>query len=143
GTGIAVSGPYVYWTGQSFFVGSENGIDGNTILFIGQYLAREDRNGVPPTVSITTPTNGGAVIEGTRITAHANAADDVAVDSVTFMVNGQVVFVDTSEPYEYTFTVPSTAGTLIISATATDLGNNASTAQVTVSVVPDPLTTVV
>ena len=30
GTGIAVSGPYVYWTGQSFFVGSENGVSGST-----------------------------------------------------------------------------------------------------------------
>src|SRR5262249_6825316 len=115
-----------------------------TRLFIGQYLALEDRNGVPPTVSITAPVNGASVIEGTKITAHVNASDDVGVAAVTFLVNGEQVFVDTSEPYEYTFTVPSTAGTLIISATATDLGNNTSTAQdVTVSVVPDPGTTVV
>ena len=98
GTGIAVSGPYVYWTGQSFFVGNENGTDGNTRLFIGQYLALEDRNGIPPTVSITSPVNGASVIESTKVTVHANASDDVAVTSVTFMVNGQVAFVDTSEP---------------------------------------------
>ena len=40
--------------------------------------------------------------------------------------------------------MPSDAGTLIISATASDLGNNTSTAQdVTVSIVPDPGTTVI
>src|SRR5262249_2003809 len=79
GTGIAVSGPYVYWTGQSFFVGNENGTTGTTKLFIGQYLALEDRNGVPPTVSITSPAAGASVIEGTKVTVKANASDDVAV----------------------------------------------------------------
>ena len=39
GTGIALSGPYVFWTGQSFVVSAENGTSGVTRLFIGQYLA--------------------------------------------------------------------------------------------------------
>jgi hypothetical protein len=147
GTGIAVSGPYVYWTGETFFVGNENGSDpvyGPTRLFIGQYLALEDRNGIPPTVSITSPPAGSSVIEGTKVTVKATASDDVGVASVAFMINGQPAFVDTSEPYEYTFTVPTTAGTLTLSAVATDLGNNSTTAQdVIVSVIPDPGTTVV
>lgn len=143
GTGIAVSGPYVFWTGQSFVVSQENGTTGNTRLFIGQYLALEDRGGVPPTVSITAPLNGASLIAGTSVTVRATASDDVAVSSVEFLVNGQPVFVDTSEPYEHTFTVPSTAGTMIVSAIASDLGNNTTTAaDVTVAVVPDPLTTV-
>ena len=39
GTGIAVNGPFVYWTGESFVVGPENGSSGTTRLFIGQYLS--------------------------------------------------------------------------------------------------------
>ena len=144
GTGIAVSGPYVYWTGQSFFVGSENGTTGSTKLFIGQYLAHEDRGGVAPTVSITAPAEGAEAIVGTKVTARAAAADDVGVASVTFYVNGQAAFVDTSEPFEYAFIAPSTPGTLILGATAIDLGNNTGTADdVAISIVPDPLTTVV
>ena len=38
-TGIAVNGPFVYWTGESFAVGPENGSSGITRLFIGQYLS--------------------------------------------------------------------------------------------------------
>jgi hypothetical protein len=144
GTGIAVSGPFVYWTGQSFVVGAENGTNGQTKLFIGQYLALEDRGGVPPTVSITTPADGAEQIAGTKLVARATAADDVGVASVTFYVNGQPAFLDTSEPFEYSFIAPSTPGTLILGATAVDLGNNTATANnVAVSVVPDPLTTVI
>src|SRR5262249_20975324 len=124
GTGIAVSGPYVYWTGQSFVVSQENGVDGTTKLFIGQYLALEDRTAVPPTVSITSPPDGSSAIEGTKVTVHANASDDVSVSSVTFLVNGAAAFVDTSEPYEFTFTAQPGAGTVIVGAIATDLGNN-------------------
>jgi hypothetical protein len=143
GTGIAVSGPYVYWTGQSFVVSSENGVSGTTRLFIGQYLALEDRNGVAPTVTITSPDDGTTVIQGLPVTVRATATDDVAVSSVSFTVNGQVVLVDTSQPYEHTFTVPDT-GTVLLGAMAADLGGNVTNAQtVTVSVIPDPLTTVV
>ena len=124
-------------------VGSENGVDGTTKLFIGQYLALEDRNGVPPTVSITSPANGSTAIQGTRVTIRANAVDDVGVAAVSFSATGQQPFVDTSEPYEYAFTA-SDLGPVIISASATDLGNNTTSAQdVTVTIVPDPGTTVV
>ena len=144
GTGVAVSGPYVYWTGQTSFVGSENGVNGTTRLFIGQYIALEDRAGVPPTVAIDSPANGGQVIEGTSVTVHVTATDDVAISSVTFLVNGQAAFTDTSQPYEYTLTVPTGGnGTLTLGATAIDFGANVGTAaNVALAVIPDPLTTV-
>ncbi len=144
GTGIAVSGAHVYWTGQSFVVGDENGVAGTTRLFIGQYLAVEDRAGVPPTVSIVSPTTGTTVIEGSTLTTRVSAVDDVAVRQVEFVINGQLAFTDTSEPYEYTFNVATGVSTLVIGARATDLGGNVGVASnATLTVVPDPLTTVV
>jgi hypothetical protein len=62
---------------------------------------------------------------------------------VNFIVNGQVLFTATSKPYQYNFTVPQVPGTLTIGATAVDLGGNVGTAQnVSVTVIPDPGTTV-
>lgn len=142
GTGIAVAGPFVYETAESFVVSNDNVANGNTRLFIGQYLPLEDLAGVPPTVTITDPLSGATIYEGQQITVRATATDDIAVATVTFAVNGQDVFTDTSTPYEYTFTAAPGAGTLQLTATATDLGNNNASAASTVSVVPDPLTTV-
>jgi hypothetical protein len=143
GTGIAVSGPYVYWTGQSFVVSSENGANGTTRLFIGQYISLEDRAGVAPSLTLTQPFDGASVIEGAQLPVRANATDDVAVASVTFLVDGRPVFTDTSEPFEFVFTVPTVTGALAFGARAVDFGNNiAVAAPVTVTVIPDPLTTV-
>lgn len=143
GTGIATSGAYVFMTGESFIVGPDNGSSGNTRLFIGQYLPLEDHAGNPPRVSITAPANGSTIIEGDTLVIAADATDDVAVASVSFKVNGQTVFTDTSSPYEHVMTVPTGVQQLVVGAGATDLGANVGTAtDVTVSVIPDPLTTV-
>ena len=144
GTGISISGPYVYWTGQSFVVSAENGTTGTTRLFIGQYIAIEDKNGVPPTVAITQPPAGTTVVEGSEIVVRADATDDVAIASVTFTVNGATAFVDTSEPFEARLIAPPAGAPMVIGATAVDLGSNSAAAPpVTVTVIPDPLTIVV
>jgi hypothetical protein len=142
GTGIAVAGPYVYMTGESFFVGNDFGTSGDTRLFIGQYLPLEDLAGVPPTIAITSPAPGVTQYVGAQLTAIADAQDDVAVAQVQFNVNGEAVFTDTSAPYAYTFTIPAGTSSLSISVTAVDLGGNSASASRTVPVVPDPLTTV-
>jgi hypothetical protein len=143
GTGIAVSGPLVYWTGLPGFVGSENGMSGDTTrLFIGQYLALEDRGGVAPMVRIAAPDEGATFVEGQSLTVRVAATDDVAVGQVAFTVDGQQKFVDTSEPYDYTFTIPTGVTTLTLGATAVDLGANTNSASSTIAVIPDPLTTV-
>jgi hypothetical protein len=144
GTGIAISGPYVYWTGQSFVVSAENGTTGTTRLFIGQYIAIEDKNGIAPTVNITQPASGASAIEGSQLVVRADAVDDVGVASVTFTVNGATAFVDTSEPFEARLTVPPVGTPMVIGATAADYGGNtASAGTVSVNVIPDPLTTVI
>ena len=142
GTGIAISGPYVYWTGQDFVVNRENGTVGTTKLFIGAYQPIEDRNGVAPTVTLTAPLPGTSAVETTSLTARATASDDVAVASVTFTVNGASVFTDTSEPFETELVMPAGPATLVVGAVAVDFGGNtASAPSVTVNVVPDPMTT--
>lgn len=141
GTGIAADASYVYLTAERGI--SENGVIGDTRLYIGQYRALDDP-GVAPTVSISAPSQGDTVIQGTQLAISAQASDDVAVAAVIFAVNGTDVFTDTTAPYETTFAVPSDAGNLAISAEAIDLaGNQASSVPVNVIAIPDPLTTAV
>ncbi len=141
GTGLAVAGAFVYMTGESFIVGPENGSTGNTRLFIGQYLPVEDLAGVAPDVSIVSPTSATR-IEGTPVMVRVAATDDVAISFVTIFINGVVVYTDSTEPYEYTFDVPTGVNAMTVEATAVDLANNVGRATVTFPVIPDPLTTV-
>jgi hypothetical protein len=143
GTGIALSGPYVYWTGQTFVVSSENGTTGTTRLFIGQYISLDDRGGVAPTVNITQPADGSTAVEGANILVRANAVDDVAVAAVRFTVDGATAFSDTSQPFEAQVTLPTDVSSVTLGAEAVDLaGNTAIAPTVTVNLIPDPGTTV-
>jgi hypothetical protein len=142
GTGIAVDGSYIYLTAARGL--TENGSSEDTRLYIGQYRALEDVKGQAPVVALTAPTEGATFIEGESIQVAATATDDVGVASVSFMVNGSVVFVDTSAPYQFTVTAPAGGGNMVLSATAIDLGANVgASANVGITIVPDPLTTVV
>src|SRR5207249_1656298 len=97
-----------------------------------------DTLGVPPSVQITSPVTGIPLIQGQTVTFSANATDDVAVASVEFAVNGQPVFTTGSQPYQMTYTVPTSATGLTFGATAVDFGNNVgAAANVQVQVIPD------
>ena len=111
-------------------------------LRISQYQKISDPFGIPPTIQITSPTIG-PLIQGATITLSANATDDVAVASVTFLVNGQPVFTAQNPPYQTIYTLPPAGTTITFGATAADFGNNTGTATpVTVQLIPDPGTTV-
>jgi hypothetical protein len=80
----------------------------------------------PPTVSLTAPPNGGTVT-GTSVTISANAGDNVAVDHVDFLVGGNVVGSDSTNPYSITWdstTVPD--GPVTITAHAVDTSTNSA-----------------
>jgi hypothetical protein len=142
GTGIAVDNSYVYLTADRSL--TENGSNGDSRLYIGQYLAVEDKAGVPPVVSITSPAVGATVVEGSTLPVTVQATDDVQVVSVDFMVNGAVVFTDSAAPYQFNVTVPTGVTSMTLGATAIDPGSNVGTAaDVRVNVIPDPKTTVV
>ena len=142
GMGIAVDSSFVYLVTEHSSL-QRGGSSGDSRLYIGQYLPRQDLAGVPPTAAITEPLNSATVYQGAQLTVNVNASDDVAVASVEFLVNGQSVFTTTSTPYQYTFTVPNGVNSLTLGARAYDLGGNIGNAtNVSVHVLPDPLTLV-
>jgi YVTN family beta-propeller protein len=143
GMGIAADGNFVYLVTEHNNLGKFGSV-GDSRLYIGQYLAQVDNKGIAPTASITSPTAGSTVIQGSTLPITVNATDDVAVAAVNFLVNGQVVFTATSAPYQFNFTVPLNVTSLTLSATAVDLGGNIGTApSVLITVIPDPGTTVI
>ena len=143
GTGIAVDERYVYLAAGLGI--TENGVTGNTRLYIGEYRAIFDVSGIPPEVTITAPVAGTVVLEGTALPIiTVDATDDVLVVAVDLLVDGAVVATDLTAPYEFNFQVPLGAGPLTLAAAAIDLGSNIGVApDVVVNVVPDPLTTVI
>ncbi len=135
GTGIAADSNFVYLTAAR---------GNSTRLYIGQYLELEDNFGIPPTVEIIAPQPSDTVIEGSTLPVTVEASDDIAVVSVDFLVDGTVVSTDTTVPYQFSLTVPLGISDLKLEANATDLGGNVGEApEVPISVIPDPLTTVV
>ncbi|MGR9107646.1 MAG: Ig-like domain-containing protein [Gammaproteobacteria bacterium] len=144
GTGIAVDGNFVYLTASLGNAGTENGTVGDTRLYIGQYLALEDTQGVPPSVSITSPSPDDVVVEGASLPLIVEASDDIAVVAVDFIVDNAVVFTDDTAPYQFNFTVPVGTSLLSIGARAIDPGGNVGFAGIIdINVISDPGTTVV
>lgn len=127
GTGIEADGAYVYLTATQ---GPEdNQASGNSRLYIGQYRPLGDENGQAPGVALTAPAVGASGIAGATVALRAAATDDKAVAAVEFLVDAQVVFVDSTEPFEHSFQLPSTPGLLTLGARAVDLGGSSALAQ--------------
>lgn len=128
---------------------------------INQYnlvaLAYDDKNNVtgsvpstvrisaPPTISITSPANGGVVSSGAVTTIQANAGDsDGSVSKVQFFVDGKVIGEATTAPYSISWTpdapTTKTDGTIVgasvtLTALATDdVGLSTQSTGVTLSV---------
>lgn len=89
----------------------------------------------PPTVSITTPSNGFLTNSGSAVALSAQAADaDGTIASVRFLANGIVVGTATTAPFAATWT-PTAAGTYTVIAQATDdSGNVTSSSPISVTV---------
>ena len=83
-----------------------------------------------PTVSITAPTPAATLASGvaTTVTATATASAGLAVTSVQFFANGVPIGTDTSPPSPFSVTwTPTTTGSTILTATATDSAGGMST----------------
>jgi len=88
----------------------------------------------PPSITITSPSDGGIVSGSIQILA--DAFDNTAVEKVTFAVDGQWVGRDFTAPYTYNWNTSSHAnGAVVIQATAFDLAGN--TTRTTISVFVD------
>ena len=81
---------------------------------------------IPPTVSLTSPSNGAAIVTGTAVNLTANAADsDGTITQVEFLVDGVSVGVDATSPYTGTYT--AVIGSHSIVARATDNSGDITT----------------
>ena len=99
---------------------------------------------IPPTVSITEPANG-ATVSG-NVTISADAADNVAVAGVQFMLDGASLGAEkTTAPYSLSWNTANVSnGAHQLSAMAWDTSGNSATSvpvSVTVSNAPPPDTT--
>ncbi|MEJ7601292.1 MAG: M4 family metallopeptidase [Kofleriaceae bacterium] len=93
---------------------------------------------VPPTIDITAPGDGTTVAAG--FTIEATAADDKAVLSVEFAIDGTSLGSDKTAPYAFTTLAGLAPGTHTVTATAYDAFNETSDS-ITVTVPdlePDP-----
>ena len=91
------------------------------------------RDTIPPTVSVTAPTNGAIVSGATTISA--NAVDPSGINRVDFLVDGINVATDTTAPYSVPWDTRTIKGGLHnVTARAFDLSGNQSSASVTVTV---------
>ena len=79
----------------------------------------------PPTVSLTSPLNGAAVLPGQSVDLTATAADMAtggqvgSVSQIEFLYGTTVISTVTTSPYSATWT-PASAGTYLLTARATD-----------------------
>ncbi len=126
GTGIDVDESFVYLTAATTI--TENGGSGNSRLAFGQYRALVDRAEVAPTVAITTPLDGGTVVAGGSFAIAATASDDLEVSAVAFLIDGEIVAVDTAAPFQTNVAVPVGATSLTVGAFAIDPGDNVGVA---------------
>ena len=126
GTGLAIDGNYLYLTGQTSSIAQDYGSDGHTHLLIVQYRLVEDQGAVAPTLTITQPEEDSHVVEGQSINVTVDANDDIGVKGVSFLLDGQVLYTDSTRPYQSTLILPWGQGQThrTLSARASDFGDN-------------------
>jgi len=91
----------------------------------------------PPKVNITFPSNG-AKVSG-NITITVNATDDVSVANVTVLIDGNLLGIDATAPYEFPWNTTQIAdGMHTINATAKDASGNEGYDEIAVLVLNTP-----
>ncbi|MBL3656946.1 glycosyl hydrolase family 18 protein [Fulvivirga sediminis] len=97
----------------------------------------EGSSNLPPTISLTSPTNGASFIQGSAITLEAMASDsDGSVSRVEFYNGSVKLGEDASSPYRYTWSgAPS--GSYTLSAKAIDNEGATSSSSIAITVNPE------
>ncbi len=120
--GKACNPPFPTYASGSYHSNTLGGTD-----WIG-WVAPNYGGNTPPTVSLTSPSNGTTYSPGVSVTLSAAASDSNGIASVKWFANGVQVASDTSSPYSKTW-APSGPGSYKIYAVATD--NNSTSARTT------------
>ena len=90
----------------------------------------------PPTVGITSPSNGATLVSTTNITA--SASDDVGVTKVEFYIDGSLKATDTASPYTYSLSPTDlTIGQHQLTAKAYDAAGNSAMSTIVTFTIPD------
>lgn len=94
----------------------------------------------PPTVSITSPTNGTSFTKGASLPILVNASDNIGVDKVELLVNGSLNTTITHSPFNHTLDTSNWAtGTHTVRARAYDTaGNSTLSTQVSITITSTP-----
>jgi hypothetical protein len=97
----------------------------NSVAILYEQLGRAGEGDlVPPSVSITSPAPGAAVMPGFQV--EADIADDVSIRLATLSIDGIVVDRLASPPWTFTPTLVPHAGTVRLTVNATDGANERS-----------------
>jgi len=100
---------------------------------VAQALGTVPADTTPPTVAITTPTNGSTA--SSTVNVFASASDNNVLDHVGFFVDGVQVASCTSSPYSFNWdTTTCTNGSHSIKAVAVDAANNSASSTISVTV---------
>ena len=84
-------------------------------------------------LSIVSPSNGGTVPKGQKVTISALATDSATITKVQFFVDGSMIGSVTNAPYGYSWKVPNKKGTHTIKAQAFDSAGNTASQSISVS----------
>jgi len=125
--------------------GADHGEDGDVDIYDLQVLVYSwlkgsfEVEGIPPTVSITSPVNGSAFDTGDNVTIEADANDaDGTVTKVEFLEGLNLLGEDLTSPYSYTWnSVP--VGAHVLTAKATDSNGLSSTSEPVTIYVDTPI----
>ncbi|MEM7408858.1 MAG: FG-GAP-like repeat-containing protein [Myxococcota bacterium] len=140
GLGLAADARFAYLTAVSG-AALENQGSGTTALYIGQYLSG-DSGGLPPTLTVVSPSVGEQVVRGSTLVVRVSAVDDVGVDEVRVFVDGALEATDSTLPYVLSVPAPAVGTEVVINVEAEDLAGNQSSEQLTLPLVDDPLATI-
>lgn len=110
-----------------------------TLGIVGKSTLTIPPPNTPPTVALTSPSNGSSIVGPTNIQLSATASDiDGLITSVKFYRSSTLIGTVTNAPYQYTWT-NAALGTYSLSAIAYDnYGSSNRTATSTLNVVPAP-----
>jgi subtilisin family serine protease len=86
-----------------------------------------------PTVAITSPANGAAILPNAIVNINANASDNFGVVKVEFYVGTTLTCTLTSAPYTCVWQVPNQKANFSLKATAYDVAGKTATHTITVS----------
>ncbi len=133
GIGIALDARRVYATAVS-----DSGIDSK--LYIGQFRDWIDEGDIPPTISqVVAPST--TVTSGDVIEWSVTATDDVAVASVSFYIDGELVATKVNAPWTHRVRAPSGASQIQLHVVARDYAvpsHETATDPITLIILPDP-----